>query len=146
MTEKVQKLLRDSKTARWIALLIVAITMFAGYYLTDVLSPLQRMLERDLKWDGEGYGFYQGSYSLFNVFFFFLVFGGIILDKMGIRFTGIVSGAVMVVGAGIKYWAVSTHALDGMTWHILFWTFPAQVWIASLGFAIFSRARKLHIL
>ncbi len=138
MTEKVQKLLRDSKTARWIALLIVAITMFAGYYLTDVLSPLQRMLERDLKWDGEGYGFYQGSYSLFNVFFFFLVFGGIILDKMGIRFTGIVSGAVMVVGAGIKYWAVSTHALDGMTWHILFWTFPAQVWIASLGFAIFG--------
>jgi MFS family permease len=137
MTEKIQKLLRDSKSARWTALLIVSFTMFTGYYLTDVMSPLERMLDKELHWSAMDYGWFSGSYSWFNVFFFFLIFGGIILDKMGVRFTGITSAIVMVVGAGIKYWAVSTHSLDGQTWTII-WTFPAQVWVASIGFAIFG--------
>ena len=137
MTEKIQKILRDSKAARWTAIGIISITMFAGYYLTDCLSPLQQMIDRQIHWNSEEYGFYQGGYSLFNVFLLFLIFGGFILDKMGVRFTGIMSGIVMVLGAGIKYWAVSTHALDGQTWTII-WTFPAQVWMATIGFAIFG--------
>lgn len=137
MTEKIKKILRDSKSARWTALLIVSFTMFTGYYLTDVMSPLERMLDKELHWSAMDYGWFSGSYSWFNVFFFFLIFGGIILDKMGVRFTGITSAIVMVVGAGIKYWAVSTHSLDGQTWTII-WTFPAQVWVASIGFAIFG--------
>ena len=137
MTEKIQKLLSDSKSARWTALLIVSFTMFTGYYLTDVMSPLERMLDKELHWSATDYGWFSGSYSWFNVFFFFLIFGGIVLDKMGVRFTGIASGILMVVGAGIKYWAVSTHSLDGQTLTII-WTFPAQVWVASIGFAIFG--------
>ena len=125
MTEKIQKLLSDSKSARWTALLIVSFTMFTGYYLTDVMSPLERMLDKELHWSATDYGWFSGSYSWFNVFFFFLIFGGIVLDKMG------------VVGACIKYWAVSTHSLDGQTLTII-WTFPAQVWVASIGFAIFG--------
>lgn len=135
--ETITNTLRDSKAARWAALLIVAFTMFAGYYLTDVMSPLERMLDKELHWSATSYGWFSGSYSWFNVFFFFLIFGGIILDKMGVRFTGIVSGIVMIIGAGIKYYAVSTHSLDGQTWTII-WTFPAQVWLASIGFAIFG--------
>ena len=137
MTEKIQKLLSDSKSARWTALLIVSFTMFTGYYLTDVMSPLERMLDKELHWSATDYGWFSGSYSWFNVFFFFLIFGGIILDKMGVRFTGVMSAIIMVVGAGIKYWAVSTHSLDGQTWTII-WAFPAQVWVASIGFAIFG--------
>jgi len=137
MTETIHKLLRDSKAARWSALLIVSFTMFTGYYLTDVMSPLERMLDSELHWSATDYGWFSGAYSWFNVFFFFLIFGGIILDKMGVRFTGITSCIVMVIGAGIKYWAVSTHSLDGQTWTII-WTFPAQVWVASIGFAIFG--------
>ena len=101
--ETITNTLRDSKAARWTALLIVAFTMFAGYYLTDVMSPLERMLDKELHWSATSYGWFSGSYSWFNVFFFFLIFGGIILDKMGVRFTGIVSGIVMIIGAGIKY-------------------------------------------
>lgn len=127
MTEKIQKVLRDSKAARWSALAIISILMFAGYYFTDCLSPLQQMMERQLHWNGEGFGFYQGGYSLFNVFLLFLIFGGFILDKMGVRFTGIVSGIFMVIGAGINYWALTTHLFDGMQWTII-WTFPAQIW------------------
>ena len=137
MTEKVQRILSDSKGARWTAIAIISITMFAGYYLTDCLSPLQQMIERQIHWNSEGYGFYQGGYSLFNVFLFFLIFGGFILDKMGVRFTGIMAGILMVLGAGIKYWAITTTSLDGQTWTII-WTFPAQIWMAAIGFAIFG--------
>ena len=138
MTEKLQKILSDSKAARWTALLIIAFTMFAGYYLADVMSPLQGMLEKELHWNSTDYGWFTGAYGWFNVFLFFLIFGGIILDKMGVRFTGLTSAAVMVGGTMIKYWAISTHSLDGQSWHILFWTFPAQVWMAALGYAIFG--------
>ena len=137
MTERIKKVLSDSKTARWTALLIVSFTMFAGYYLTDALSPLQQMLERQISWNSEEFGFFQGGYSLFNVFLFFLIIGGFILDKMGVRFTGIVSGIVMILGVGLKYWAIKTHYLDGQVWTII-WSYPAQVWVATIGFAIFG--------
>ncbi|MCX6271747.1 MAG: MFS transporter [Bacteroidetes bacterium] len=138
MTETLRRTLRDSKAARWTAMLVVAFTMFAGYYLADVMSPLEGMLDKQLHWNSADYGWFTGAYGWFNVFLFFLIFGGIILDKMGIRFTGLTSAIVMVAGAAIKYWAISTHSLDNMSWHILFWSFPAQVWIAALGFAIFG--------
>jgi predicted MFS family arabinose efflux permease len=138
MTEQIKKILSDSKAARWTALLIVAFTMFAGYYLADVMSPLEQMLEEQLHWSAADYGWYTGAYGWFNVFLFFLIFGGIILDKMGVRFTGLVSAMVMVLGAAIKYWAITTHSLNGHSWHILFWDFPAQVWMAALGYAIFG--------
>ena len=138
MTEKIRSILSDSKAARWTALLIVAFTMFAGYYLADVMSPLEGMLDKQLHWNSADYGWFTGAYGWFNVFLFFLIFGGIILDKMGIRSTGMGSSIIMVVGTAIKYWAISTQSLDGIEWQILFWTFPAQVWMAALGFAIFG--------
>lgn len=138
MTETVHRLLSESKKARWAALLIVSFTMFAGYYLADVMAPLQDMLQRQLSWSSTDYGWYTGAYGWFNVFFFFLIIGGIILDKMGIRFSGMTAAIVMVGGAAIKYWAITTHALDGHSWHILFWTFPAQVWMAAFGYAVFG--------
>jgi MFS family permease len=137
MTEQIKRILSDSKAARWTALLIVAFTMFAGYYLADVMSPLEQMLEEQLHWSAADYGWYTGAYGWFNVFLFFLIFGGIILDKMGVRFTGLMSAAVMVIGAGIKYWAISSHTFDGQNWTII-WTFPAQVWMAAFGYAIFG--------
>lgn len=139
MTEQIHKLLSESKAARWTALAVVSFTMMCGYYLADVMSPLKGMLEETLKWNSADYGYFTGAYGWFNVFLFMLIFGGIILDKMGVRFTGLMSSFVMVAGASIKYWAISTHALDGQVWHIL-WLFDmkAQVFIASLGFAIFG--------
>lgn len=138
MTAKGHQLLKDSKAARWTALLIVSFTMFAGYYMADLMAPLQGMLQKQLGWSATDYGWYTGAYGWFNVFFFFLILGGIILDKMGVRFTGLAAAAIMVCGALTKYWAITTHSLDGQSWHILFWTFPAQVWMAAFGYAIFG--------
>ncbi len=138
MVAKIHTVLSDSKTARWISLLLVSCTMFAGYYLADVMAPLQGMLEKELGWNSTAFGWYTGAYGWFNVFLFFLILGGIILDRMGVRFTGVSAALVMVGGTAIKYWAISTHTLDGQTWTILLWTFPAQVWMAALGYAIFG--------
>jgi nitrate/nitrite transporter NarK len=132
--ETVTNTLRDSKVARWSALAVVAFTMLCGYYLTDVMAPLKPMLEKELLWNSADNGFFTSAYGWFNVFLLMLIFGGIILDKMGVRFTGKMATIIMVVGTAIKYWAISTHSLDGHT--ILGW--KAQVMVAGLGFATFG--------
>ncbi len=138
MVEKIQKSLRDSKTARWFALGVVSFTMLCGYYLSDVMAPLKGLLEEQLTWNSSDYGFFTSAYGWFNVFLFMLIIGGIILDKMGLRFTGLMATIIMVVGIGIKYWAVSTHSLDGQVWDILWFSAKAQVLMAGLGFAVFG--------
>jgi nitrate/nitrite transporter NarK len=132
--ETVTNTLRDSKVARWTALAVVAFTMLCGYYLTDVMAPLKPMLEKDLGWNSADYGFFTSAYGWFNVFLLMLIFGGIILDKMGVRFTGKMATIIMVIGTAIKYWAISTHSLDGSI--ILGW--KAQVLVAGIGYAIFG--------
>ena len=136
--QELRKSLRDSKIARWTALGVVAFTMLCGYYLTDVMAPLKGLLEGQLHWDSSEYGFFTSAYGWFNVFLLMLLFGGIILDKMGVRFTGLMASIIMVVGTAIKYWAVSTHMLDGQIWNLYFFEVKAQVMVAALGFAIFG--------
>ena len=138
MTEAIRKSLRDSKAARWTALLIVSFTMLCGYYVADVMSPLKPMIEQQLGWTSSEYGFFTGSYAWFNVFLGMLVFGGMVLDKLGARFTGIMAGVMMVLGCGLKWWAVKTHVLDHSSIHLLLWDFKSQVLLASIGFAIFG--------
>lgn len=138
MTDKVRSIISDSKAARWTALAVVAFTMFAGYYLADVIAPLQGLLENKLGWSSSEYGFVTSAYGWFNVFLFFLIIGGIILDKLGVRITGLGAAIIMVIGTAIKYWAVSTNSLDGVVWHVLFWDFKAQILLAAVGYAIFG--------
>lgn len=134
MVEQIQKSLRDSKTARWAALLIVSITMMFGYFLTDIMAPLKGLLEGQIGWSSNEFGTFNSAYGWFNVFFFMLIIGGVILDKIGVRLTGLMATIVMVGGAAMKYWAVSTSSLDGQT--IL--GVNSQVMVASIGFAIFA--------
>lgn len=134
MVETIKRSLRDSVLARWTALMVVSFTMLCGYYVADVLSPLKPLIEQQLKWTSSQYGMVTGAYAWFNVFLGILIFGGIFLDKMGTRFTGLFSCALMVVGCAMKYFAINTHLLDGHS----FWGDPAQVWIAAVGFGIFG--------
>ena len=136
--EAIKKSLRDSAAARWTALGIVSLTMFAGYYITDVMAPLKGLLEQQLSWNSAEYGFFTSAYGWFNVFLVMLIIGGVILDKMGMRFTGVMAASIMVVGATLKFWAVSTETLDGVMWHILWFDTKAQIFMAALGFAIFG--------
>lgn len=141
MTEKTQQLLNDKAWARWLALVLIASMMFFAYMFVDVMSPLKSLLEEKLHWNSSTFGTYAASEYFLNVFFFFLIFAGIILDKTGIRFTGLLSASLMVIGASIKLIGISewfeTTALCG--WLDSWWSsFPGSAKMASLGFMIFG--------
>ena len=108
MTQQIQKTLRDSAGMRWTALLLLALGMFCSYIFMDILSPIKDLMQETRGWDSTAFGTMQGSEVFLNVFVFFLIFAGIILDKMGVRFTAVLSGAVMLIGAIIKWYAVSS--------------------------------------
>ena len=102
-----QKTLRDSAGLRWTALLLLALAMFCAYIFMDILSPIKDLMQTQRGWDSDAFGTMQGAETFLNVFVFFLIFAGIILDKMGVRFTALLSGAVMLVGATINWYAVT---------------------------------------
>ena len=143
-TKAIQQKLSDSKSARWTALLIVSFTMMFGYFFTDVMSPLEPLLTAakedgglGLGWSSDEYGFFSGAYGYFNVFLLLLFFGGIILDKFGIRFTGIMSTILMFGGALIKWYSVG-HDFTGTIAVPFFGTYQTQVVLAALGFSIYG--------
>lgn len=141
MTQAIKQTLNDKAWARWTALILVASMMFFAYMFVDVMSPLKSLLEEKLHWDSATFGTYAASEYFLNVFFFFLILAGIILDKMGIRFTGVLSASMMVIGASIKLVGVSEwfESTSFCLWLDSWWTaFPGSAKMASLGFMIFG--------
>ena len=120
---------------RWGALGIVAFTMMAAYYVNDVVAPLKTMLEEsELAWNSSEFGLFTGAYSFLNVFLLMLIWGGLILDKFGIRFTGRLSTILMVIGTGVEYYAMEAMAGDtGMIFG-----YKSSVFVASAGYAVFG--------
>ncbi len=156
MTEKIEKVLRDIPAIRWAALLLLALAMFCSYIFMDILSPIKDLMQSELGWDSTAFGTMQGSETFLNVFVFFLIFAGIILDKMGVRFTALLSGVVMLIGACIKWYAVSA-SFDGsalQTWFTenlnyipvfdelgispFYRGMPASAKLAAVGFMVFG--------
>lgn len=154
MVETFQKKLSDSAAWRWTALVLLASAMFFGYIFVDILSPLKDLLQTQRGWDSVAFGHYAGSEPFLNVFVFFLIFAGIILDKMGVRFTAILSGSVMVLGAALNWYAVTDSFetsglksfMDGILnlpsswWNVTPWYegMPASAKLAAIGFMIFG--------
>lgn len=140
MTQQIQKKINDSIVARWTALILIASAMFFAYMFVDVMSPLQSLLESTRGWNGSVFGLYGGSEFILNVFGFLIV-AGIILDKMGVRFTGILSTSLMVVGAVVKYVGISEFFQDTAlcAWLNSWWVeMPGSAKLACLGFMIFG--------
>lgn len=140
MTQKISKMMNDSPLARWTVLVLVALMMFFAYMFVDVMSPLKSLVESKLGWDSGVFGKYAASEYILNVCGF-LVLAGIILDKLGVRFSGILSAGLMVFGAGMKFIAVSdwfqSTAFCG--WLDSWWVeLPGSAKMASLGFMIFG--------
>ena len=158
MTQMIQKTLRDSAAMRWTALLLLALAMFCSYIFMDILSPIKDLMQETRSWDSTSFGRMQGSEVFLNVWAFFLIFAGIILDKMGVRFTMVLSCALMLVGAIVKWYAISKSFMGSgleawfsshLNWGPLFgveWLdilpfaagMPASAKFASCGFMIFG--------
>ena len=142
MVEQIQRKLSESKTARWCVLSLVAFTMLCGYFITDMMAPLQDLLQSPtsaggLGWSASEYGTFTSAYGWFNVFLLMLIFGGMILDKMGVKFTGLMATCIMIVGVFIKWFGIS-HTFDGATVSILGSDWKLQLLVASLGYATFG--------
>lgn len=155
MTETI-KSLRDSAAVRWTVLLLLAFAMFCSYIFMDILSPIKDLMQSTRGWDSTAFGTMQGSETFLNVFVFFLIFAGIILDKMGVRFTAVLSGVVMLIGATINWYAVTPQFMgSGLeTWFTnnlnyipgfdelgispFYKGMPASAKFAAIGFMIFG--------
>ena len=146
MADAIIKKMSDSAVARWTVLIIVATAMMMGYFVNDVMSPLETMLEAPVSeggmgWTSSDYGFFSGAGGLINVYLLMLFFSGIILDKMGVRFTGVLATSLMVLGVVVKLYALTSN-LGVDAFHLSFGSYqvdmPQSVAIASLGFAIFG--------
>lgn len=136
--EQIQSLLRDKSWARWTVLVLVASMMFFAYMFVDILSPLASLLNDTLGWDQGVFGTYAAGEYLLNVFGF-LILAGIILDKMGVRFTGLLSASLMVVGAAIKFWGISWADANTVSWLNAWWpAMPGSAKLAMFGFMIFG--------
>ena len=141
MEATIQRKINDNFLTRLAALLLIASMMFFAYMFVDVMSPLKSLVEENLHWNSSTFGTYAASEYFLNVFVFFLIFAGIILDKMGIRFTGLLSGSLMVIGASIKFVGISDwfQATALCAWLNSWWVaFPGSAKMASLGFMIFG--------
>ena len=138
MVERLQQTLRDSAVARWSVLVLVASMMFFAYMFVDMLSPLASLLEKTHGWDQGDFGTYAAGEYLVNVFGF-LIIAGIILDKMGVRFTGVLSASLMVLGAGIKLFALYWPEANTVGWLNSWWSdMPGSAKLAMFGFMIFG--------
>ena len=134
MTEVIKQSLRDSKVARWSALGIVSFTMLTGYYINYVISPLKPLLEEYFNWTSSEFGLWNSAYGWFNVFFLMLIFGGIILDKKGVRFTGLGASLTMIAGTILQYAAIEQlWPMDGEIFGI-----RTQIAVGAIGFAVFG--------
>ena len=138
MVKAIQQTLRDSAAARWTVLVLVASMMFFAYMFVDILSPLASLLNDTIGWDQGVFGTYAAGEYLLNVFGF-LILAGIILDKMGVRFTGLLSASLMVIGAAIKYWGISWTDANTVEWLNAWWpSMPGSAKLAMFGFMIFG--------
>ncbi len=134
MTKLSTQRLNDSAAMRWGALAVVSFTMMAAYFVNDVMAPMKTLLESDMGWSSSDYGYYTGGYSFLNVFLMMLIWGGFILDKFGVRFTGKLSTILMVVGTAIQYYGLTALA-DSQT---VIMGYKLGVNVAFIGYAIFG--------
>ena len=136
----ITKKMNDNPAYRWTVLVLIASMMFFAYMFVDVMSPLKSLIENQRGWTSSTFGTYAASEYILNVCGF-LILAGIILDKMGTRFTGILSASLMVIGAFVKLIGISDwfQATEFAAWLDTWWvSLPASAKMASFGFMIFG--------
>ncbi len=126
--------IREKTSTRWLALVLASLSIFGAYYFNYALSAVKPMLESVLGWNSGDFGTYTSAYGWFNVFLFMLIISGIILDKLGVRKTGLGATLVMFIGTAINYWAVSTTFPEGAT----IFGLKSQIFWSAIGFALFG--------
>ncbi len=103
---KVKRLLRDSAPVRWFVLVLLAMLTFSTYWFQDFFSGIKPLMESQLGFSSSDFGLLISSTTWANLAGM-IILGGIILDKWGIRISGIIFGLLATLGAAITALAAS---------------------------------------
>ncbi|MBN2481776.1 MAG: MFS transporter [Bacteroidales bacterium] len=144
-----EKSLRDSNAVRWSVLIVISLTMAANYFFYDILSPLQSLLRDHLGFTNSQYGFLVSTYSIPNVFLLMAIIGGVVLDKIGIRRTGFMFIAFMVLGSFLTAYGSSAVFNNGGPGYGFLSSFMKEyapaLKMMSLGFFLFGLGAETSI-
>lgn len=146
MAENKSNLIIDTHSARWFILILIAFTLFSAYFFVEMISPLRSLLQSHYWWTDANYSFFNYS-KYFLTLSGFLLLGGIFLDKFGIRFAGFISLLMMIGGASLFLFALSSKFINGHIFYDflkdLFPKIQPSLIIACIGFAIFGLGIEL---
>jgi len=108
---------QPSQLYRWLVLIVVSLAMFGNYYIYDSINPLEDIFRQQLNFSASMFGRLNSSYSIAAVVT--LLFGGYLVDRLGIRrslflFSGLcLIGAVLTAARGNYHTMVAGRAILG---------------------------------
>lgn len=128
MTEAIKKTLKDSAAIRWIVLILISGLTFGTYWFQDFFSGIKPLMITEMGITSSQFGTLIQWTTWANVFGMIII-GGIILDKWGIKRTGIVFGLLATVGASLTaLGAAGTFTTDT----------EGQLWVMMIGRLLFG--------
>lgn len=112
----------------------------ATYYIYDSITPLATLMKEELGLSGADYGLLFSAYSAANVFLLMVVVAGILVDRLGLRVSGIIYGFLCLLGAGLTAVGASGSLADwlGPAYDTLSAAFPSG-WSAELKIMLLGR-------
>jgi nitrate/nitrite transporter NarK len=130
-------------------LLLISLLMAANYYFYDSLTPIKSILSEHLGFSSTDYGIVQGFYAFPNTFLLMAILGGIILDRIGIRITGMVFVVFMLFGAWLTFYGSTAFYNNGGPGYALmgsfFPKFSPAVKMMALGMLFFGLGAETSI-
>jgi len=84
---------------RWSFLILVSVLLSISFYAWESLSPIKETLQIQLGFTSTDFGLLISVYSIPNTILFMAVLGGVLSDRLGIRFTGLLFTVFCAVGA-----------------------------------------------
>ena len=88
-----------SRSYRWAVLIVISLAMAGDYYIYDSINALERIFIDHLGFSATQFGWLNASYSVAAVAT--LLFGGIIIDRIGTKKSILAFAVICLLGAGI---------------------------------------------
>jgi len=105
---KILKWNLNNNSMRWIVLIFVSLIMAVNYYVYDAMSSIKDVMQKELGISSVDYGLIVSFYSFPNTFLLMSIFGGIILDRWGIRKTGFLFITLCSLGSLLTAYGASS--------------------------------------
>ena len=123
---------------RWLVLVVLSLICFAQYYVYDSITPLATLIKHDLGFSGSDYGLLFSYYAVANVFLLMVLVAGVVVDKLGLRASGILYGFLCLLGAVLTALGTTAGVISALG--------GAHGWLATAFLPAWSPALKIMLL